>query len=902
MSAQRLTWLLVLGCFFVLALAFFHQLAFSGKILARGDTYNYFYPYWDARNESFRVGELPLWTNDLFMGAPLLANPQIGVYYPPNWLTAPFRAPTAITISILLHAALAGVGACCLYRQALSPKWRPALVAGLVYAFGGYVGAHVEQINQLQGLAWMPWLFALFHRALQSRRPHWHALLLALVWALQVFSGHTQTVFISGIGLGLYALLHSASYGERQALPARALRALGLLAASFAAALLLALPQLLPSLEMMGTSGRSGGFSAQEATAFSLPLSMLGRAFLPSYDGQIFGEYISHIGIVGLGLALWGLFSYSASPQKKWIWLLLAAAGLALAIGRYNPLYLLLAELPGFNFFRVPARFLALFSLAMALLAGMGIEALERGDQPKLGRRFGAAAVAALIALLIVLARFILQPHDVLIFGGAAISDLGLSLWLAAGLLLVALLLIPHRWIPAIAAALLTLELFLASLNMPFNDLSPPELYLGQRLTISQLLAFQADEVAPGRTLSISQIFFDPPDIVDLRARFDRLGMDAAAQFHALDAVKKQETLMPNLALTWGIPTIDGFGGGLTPSRAYAQYSTLLLPGAAPAVDGRLGEHMAQPDCWGACIPDLRWLQATDTRYLIIDKVYDIWHEDIAYDTALEKFWRDVRGLDLPGQIGAEIRILHRAPFADGDALNLPHDLHLTITDAAGLARILESETGIMAVTVVNSAQPHIFQELQPPPFERVLSSAIKVYRLPPGPRAFLAKSARILPAGADSEALQLLRAGADVVIHDEDAPKLADLTEAGQVRIVEYGRTAATLHVTAPAPAYLVLADAWYPGWTATVNGEPAPIFRSNLIFRALPVPAGESAVEFRFEPQIWRAALYIGLSLWIIALLAGLWIRRRGPQPSIPETSSSIYKETDNETGQLC
>ena len=359
--------------------------------------------------------------------------------------------------------------------------------------------------------------------------------------------------------------------------------------------------------------------------------------------------------------------------------------------------------------------------------------------------------------------------------------------------------------------------------------------------------------------------------------------MDAAAQFHALDAVKKQETLMPNLALTWGIPTIDGFGGGLTPSRAYAQYSTLLLPDARPAVDGRLGEHMAQPDCWGACIPDLRWLLATDTRYLITDKVYDIWHEGIAYDTALEKFWRDVRQLDLPGHIGDEIRILHRAPFAEGAALKLPHDLHLTITDAAGLARILERETGIMAVTVVNSAQPRIFQELQPPPFERVLSSAIKVYRLPPGQRAFLADSARILPdsGAADAEALQWLRAGA-VVIHDGGAPQLADTPRGGQVDIVDHGPAGATLQVTAPAPAYLILADAWYPGWTATVNGEPAPIYRANLIFRALQVPAGDSTVEFRFDPQMWRAALYIGASLWIIALLIGLWIWRRDPSLS--------------------
>ena len=100
-----------------------------------------------------------------------------------------------------------------------------------------------------------------------------------LVWALQVFSGHTQTVFISGIGLGLYALLHSASYGERQTLPARVLRALGLLAASFAAALLLALPQLLPSLEMMGTSRPQRRLQRPGSDRLSLPLSMLGRAF-----------------------------------------------------------------------------------------------------------------------------------------------------------------------------------------------------------------------------------------------------------------------------------------------------------------------------------------------------------------------------------------------------------------------------------------------------------------------------------------------------------------------------------------------------------------------------------------------------------------------------------------------
>ena len=202
MTATSWRRLLALGCILVLTLLFFHQLAFSGKILARGDTYQYFYPYWDARNEAFRAGNMPLWTPNLFMGVPLLANPQLGTYYPPNWLTAPFRAPTAIALSIMLHVALAAAGTVFLYRQVVSKQWIPALVAGVAFAFGGAVSSHVEQINQLQGLAWMPILFALYHRLLDGERARRDGLLLAVAWALQVFSGHTQTVFISGVGLG----------------------------------------------------------------------------------------------------------------------------------------------------------------------------------------------------------------------------------------------------------------------------------------------------------------------------------------------------------------------------------------------------------------------------------------------------------------------------------------------------------------------------------------------------------------------------------------------------------------------------------------------------------------------------------------------------------------------------
>lgn len=877
MSALRWKRLLCGCAILLLALLFFHQLAFSGKILARGDTFKYFYPYWDARNAAFRAGELPLWSPELFMGVALLANPQLGTYYPLNWLTAPFRAPGAISFSIILHTALAAGGACALYRQTISQRWLPGLAAGAVFAFGGYLGAHVEQINQLQGLAWMPILFALFHRLLTAPRPWRAGLLLALAWAMQIFSGHTQTVFISGIGLALYGIVcnDGASQNGLGAKMARIRRALLMLAGCCALALLLALPQLLPSLELSSLSNRSSGFSVQEATAFSLPPSVLGRALLPSYDGQLFGEYVATLGIIGLGLALWGVASPVISIRRRWIWLLLALVGLALACGRYNPLYLLLAHLPGFNLFRVPARFLALFSLALALLAGMGIESLHMAAAQPPWRLRRIAAVAGFIALLIAVTRFILQPDGSLFFGGPQISDRSLLIWAGSALLLIALLLLRQRWTQIAAAILLVLELFLASLNLPYNDLSPPDVYLGQRETARELLALQTEEEAPGRLIAISPLFFDPLDIADLRARYDGLGMDYEAQFHALDAIKMQEMLLPNLSLTWGIPSIDGFGGGITPGRYYSLYSSLLLPpDASLAVDGRLGERLTLRSCRAACIPALRWLNATDTRSVITDKVFDFWQDGNFYDTALWNFWDGVTELEPPLDDRFDrVGVVHRQPLnSDAPAIAVQEGFMLTVTGMADLPDILRQQPGIVAVTAINSGEPGSFQEIQPPPFERVLRGAVKVFRLPPsGKRAYLSADTRIVAdsAAGDQEALRLLREHDLDVIHGGQARNMTpDGSE--RVEILDYTATRVSLSVSAPQAATLILSDAWHPGWRATVNGGPAPIQRANLIFRALPVPAGDSTVVFSFEPLLWRAALYIGGALWLITLLA--------------------------------
>ena len=115
----------------------------------------------------------------------------------------------------------------------------------------------------------------------------------------------------------------------------------------------------------------------------------------------------------------------------------------------------------------------------------------------------------------------------------------------------------------------------------------------------------------------------------------------------------------------------------------------------------------------------------------------------------------------------------------------------------------------------------------------------------------------------------------ADVIHGDAD---YVEGGTGGRVEFVEYSDTRIALRVQSPSAAYLSLKDAYYPGWQATLNDEPTPIFRANVMFRAVAVPAGKSAVVFSFEPRLWQAALYGGGALWMMALayLFILWRRR--------------------------
>ncbi len=80
------------------------------------------------------------------------------------------------------------------------------------------------------------------------------------------------------------------------------------------------------------------------------------------------------------------------------------------------------------------------------------------------------------------------------------------------------------------------------------------------------------------------------------------------------------------------------------------------------------------------------------------------------------------------------------------------------------------------------------------------------------------------------------------------------------------------------PAPAYLVFAEVWYPGWRAWVDGVEAPIYRANFAFRAvfLATP-GEHTVIMRFQPATFQWGMAITLLTFLGLLGWAGWAAHR-------------------------
>jgi hypothetical protein len=80
---------------------------------------------------------------------------------------------------------------------------------------------------------------------------------------------------------------------------------------------------------------------------------------------------------------------------------------------------------------------------------------------------------------------------------------------------------------------------------------------------------------------------------------------------------------------------------------------------------------------------------------------------------------------------------------------------------------------------------------------------------------------------------------------------------------------------IEAAGPGLLVLSEAWFPGWTAAVDGADAPVRRANHFIQAVEIPPGRHEVVFAYRStQLGRGLLLAAVG---VALGIGLWVRAR-------------------------
>ncbi|HEY9721564.1 MAG TPA: YfhO family protein [Oscillatoriaceae cyanobacterium] len=87
--------------------------------------------------------------------------------------------------------------------------------------------------------------------------------------------------------------------------------------------------------------------------------------------------------------------------------------------------------------------------------------------------------------------------------------------------------------------------------------------------------------------------------------------------------------------------------------------------------------------------------------------------------------------------------------------------------------------------------------------------------------------------------------------------------------RVIRHGTQSVSVEATLPRPGWLILTDAFYPGWQARVDGAPATIYPADVAFRGVYLPAGRHRVDFRYAPRSFRLGLWVSLAFAAFAAL---------------------------------
>jgi len=795
-----------LGVLTVLWALFFSRLLFESGVRVPkggGDFNAFYYPLAAFAAAQVQSGHFAQWNPYLFAGAPFAADYQTGALYPVNLLVWAFARPfsySTFEATIIAHvwwASAATYG----FARTLGLRRAPAVLAGVTFAYGGFMTAQLGHAPMIAVASWLPAILAALYRGRHGALG-WPVLAGAAL-TLAIFAGHPQIVLYVGITALAYALYLAwaarpiptvaRDSGDRDVVAAASrpqgdarrwhtdplLRhwagALARLALFLGVAVGLAAPLLLPAAQLARRSVRAG-IGHDAATEYSLHPFTLLQLVLPKvfgdnptnyfYSNIFSGETWGYAGIVALVLAVVAMLRRGEGQEQgqqgqqgqRWFFAAIGIVALLGALGAFTPVHgWLYTFVPGFGSIRAAGRLLVLFDFAVALLTAYGLEALLAWSGVRVpgSETFAAAlrrvrwglaiAVGALVLFVIPLFYSLVLGRDdpvgrpVIVLDG--LNLLVLLLLATAGIVWVA----EQRRLPSRALATLTLALVVLDLFSATAGFNP---------TTDDVLSGYRHEDA--RSELRSRAATEPPFRVDTD--------DVADRFQ------------PSLPMLDGVDAVSGAYNPL----GLADYAVL--------------RERAQSS----------------------------------------------RSSALYG-------LLNVAYVAEPSEKPAPRDW----------ARVFSGDK----VTFYQPSRP-------PLPRAFVVNGAVGVSG--PGPAFDRIKAQDFDPAKL-------------VYIQGAVQPTAAD-PGASPAMVTQPGTETVTVQVQTTGAGYLVLADAYYPGWQATLDGHAVPVLQADLAFRAVYLPdGGPHTVTFHYVSAYWLYGWFVAgvTALVAVAVLLVMVARgRRGRQ----------------------
>lgn len=342
----------------------------------KSDLLHFNFPVKELLSQSLKNNSLPIWTDLIGTGFPVLAESQVQAFSLINIiLFKVFPTVIAFNAGYVVSFLLFSLGMYLVARDQGYSRFT-SFLCSFLFTFSGFNIVRIQHYNTLSGICYMPFIFLFTKRFIKNRNTSpW--LVLPFLISQFMLSAHMQTIFLTSVFFLIVFSVWRFMYKPPQLSRETKIRMIIIILISLG----LSFIQLLPTFEYFTQSERGNLIKLFTTTKTGLSGYNFIQFIQPYFYGDIrngtyslinndpnFWESFNYIGILPFILATLSLFYVKKNRRIALFWIVMLIL-IILAFEGNSPLYLFYA-LPPLSFFHIYVRFLPYIFFLLILLTG----------------------------------------------------------------------------------------------------------------------------------------------------------------------------------------------------------------------------------------------------------------------------------------------------------------------------------------------------------------------------------------------------------------------------------------------------------------------------------------------------------------------------------------------------